>query len=124
VLVVVFSFTFVFRKTGVDDFLRVVSPVENQAYVLNLWKRSQDKIGKWMQGQIVLALIIGVWYFCACLFLAFHTRFTCSACGNVELIPVFGQFLAAIPGVAVAFCGWRCARSFVGRATVFCYSTV
>ena len=35
-------------------------PTEYQAYVLNLWKRSQDKIGKWMQGQLVLAVIVGV----------------------------------------------------------------
>src|SRR6185312_5010184 len=51
VLVVVFSFYFCVQETGVDDFLRIITPVENQAYVLNLWKRSQDKIGKWMQGQ-------------------------------------------------------------------------
>ncbi|MDO8518486.1 MAG: AI-2E family transporter, partial [bacterium] len=45
VLIVVFSFYFSVQETGVDDFLRVVTPVREQAYVLNLWKRSQNKIG-------------------------------------------------------------------------------
>ena len=104
VLVVVFSFYFCVQETGVDDFLRIVTPVDNQAYVLNLWKRSQDKIGKWMQGQIVLALIIGVLVFlCLFIFGIPHPLLLAVLAAVFELIPVFGQFLAAIPGIAVAF---------------------
>jgi predicted PurR-regulated permease PerM len=104
VLVVVFSFYFCVQETGVDDFLRIVSPVENQAYVLNLWKRSQDKIGKWMQGQLMLALIIGVLLFlCLFIFHIPHPLLLAVLAAVFELIPVFGQFLAAIPAVAVAF---------------------
>jgi predicted PurR-regulated permease PerM len=104
VLVVVFSFYFCVQETGVDDFLRIVTPVDNQAYVLNLWKRSQDKIGKWMQGQIVLALIIGVLVFlCLFIFGVPHPLLLAVLAAVFELIPVFGQFLAAIPGVAVGF---------------------
>src|SRR6185437_4418054 len=104
VLVVVFSFYFCVQETGVDDFLRIVAPVDNQAYVLNLWKRSQDKIGKWMQGQIVLAIIIGVLVFlCLFIFGVPHPLLLAVLAAVFELIPVFGQFLAAIPGVAVGF---------------------
>jgi len=104
VLVVVFSFYFCVQETGVDDFLRIVTPVDNQAYVLNLWKRSQDKIGKWMQGQIVLALIIGVLLFLGLFILGVpHALLLSLLAAAFELIPVFGQILAAIPAVAVAF---------------------
>jgi predicted PurR-regulated permease PerM len=104
VLVVVFSFYFCVQETGVDDFLRIVTPIEHQAYVLNLWKRSQDKIGKWMQGQIVLALIIGVLLFLGLFILGVpHPLLLALLAAVFELIPVFGQFLAAIPAVAVAF---------------------
>lgn len=104
VLVVVFSFYFCVQETGVDDFLRIVTPVENQAYVLNLWKRSQDKIGKWMQGQLILAVIIGVLVFlCLFIFGVPHPLLLAVLAAVFELIPVFGQFLAAIPGVAVGF---------------------
>ena len=104
VLIVVFSFYFSVQETGVDDFLRVITPVKEQAYVLHLWKRSQDKIGKWMQGQLILAAIIGVLLYLGLVILGIPNALLLAVLAAVfELIPVFGQFLAAIPGVAVAF---------------------
>jgi predicted PurR-regulated permease PerM len=103
VLIVVFSFYFSVQETGVDDFLRIVAPVKHQAYVLNLWKRSQIKIGKWMQGQLVLALIVGALLYPGLVILQVpHALLLAVLAGVFELIPVFGQLMAAIPAVAVA----------------------
>jgi len=60
VLIIVFSFYFAVLETGVDDFLHIIVPKQHQTYVLDLWKRSQRKIGLWMQGQLLLAVIMGV----------------------------------------------------------------
>jgi predicted PurR-regulated permease PerM len=104
ILIVVFSFYFSVQETGVDDFLGIVSPVQYQAYVLHLWKRSQDKIGKWMQGQLVLAVIVGVLLYLGLLILGMpYALLLAVLAGVFELIPVFGQILAAIPAVAIAF---------------------
>jgi predicted PurR-regulated permease PerM len=104
VLVVVFSFYFCVQETGVDDFLRIITPIDSQAYVLNLWKRSQDKIGKWMQGQLILAAIIGVILFpCLLIFGVPHPLLLSVLAAVFELIPVFGQILAAIPAIGVGF---------------------
>ncbi|HVU80348.1 MAG TPA: AI-2E family transporter [Candidatus Paceibacterota bacterium] len=104
VLIVVFSFYFSVQETGVDDFLRVVTPVSEQAYVLHLWKRSQEKIGKWMQGQLILALIVGVLLYLGLTILGVpHALLLAILAGVFELIPVFGQFLAAIPAIAIGF---------------------
>jgi predicted PurR-regulated permease PerM len=104
VLVVVFSFYFSVQETGIDDFLRIVSPSKHQAYVLNLWKRSQDKIGKWMQGQLILAAFIGIILGLLLeLFQIPHALLLAVLAAVFELIPVFGQILAAIPAVAIAF---------------------
>ncbi len=103
-LIIVFSFYFSVQETGVDDFLRIITPVKEQVYVLHLWKRSQDKIGKWMQGQLVLGCIVGVLLYLGLLILGVpHALVLAVIAGLFELIPVFGQILAAIPGVAVAF---------------------
>lgn len=103
-LIVVFSFYFSVQETGVDDFLRVVTPVKEQAYVLHLWKRSQDKIGKWMQGQLILGVIVGVLLYLGLTILGVpYALLLAVLAGVFELIPVFGQILAAIPAVAVAF---------------------
>ncbi len=104
VLVVVLSFYFCVQETGVEDFLLIVTPVEYHAYVVSLWKRAQDKIGKWMQGQILLALLVGVLLYLGLVILGVPYALVLAVLAAVfELIPVFGQILAAIPAVAVAF---------------------
>lgn len=104
ILIVVFSFYFSVQETGVDDFLRVVTPVKEQAYVLNLWKRSQQKIGKWMQGQLILGLIVGILLYLGLLILDVpHPLLLAILAGVFELIPVFGQILAMIPTIAIGF---------------------
>jgi predicted PurR-regulated permease PerM len=104
VLIVVFSFYFSVQETGVDDFLRIVSPAEHQSYVLSLWKRSQDKIGKWMQGQLLLGLLVGIFIFILLTLARVKYALLLGILAAVfELIPVFGQILAAIPAVAVGF---------------------
>lgn len=104
VFIVVFSFYFSVQETGVDDFLRLVTPAEHQAYVLNLWKRSQDKIGKWMQGQLILGAIVGVLLYLGLTILGVPNALLLAVVAAVfELIPVFGQILAAVPAVAIGF---------------------
>ncbi len=104
VLIIVFSIYFAVQETGIDDFLRVVTPVRHEKYVLSLWKRSQDKIGKWMQGQLLLGLIVGILIYLGLTILSIpHALLLAVLAGLFELIPVFGQFLAALPAVALAF---------------------
>ncbi|MDB5224707.1 MAG: hypothetical protein JWO43_329 [Candidatus Adlerbacteria bacterium] len=104
ILIIVLSFYFSVQETGVDDFLRVVTPVKEQAYVLHLWKRSQDKIGKWMQGQLVLGVIVGVLLYLGLVILGVRYALLLAVLAAVfELIPVFGQIMAAIPAVAIAY---------------------
>ncbi len=104
VLIVVFSFYFAVIETGIDDFLRVVTPKKHQSYVLNLWKRSQQKIGLWMQGQLILAVIIGVLVYLLLTILGVpHALVLAVIAACFELIPVFGPILAAVPAVIIAF---------------------
>lgn len=104
VLIIVFSFYFSVQETGVDDFLRVVTPVKEQSYVLHLWKRSQEKIGKWMQGQLILGVIVGILLYLGLTILGIPNALLLAViAGLFELIPVFGQILAAIPALAIAF---------------------
>ncbi len=106
ILIIVFSFYFSVQETGVDDFLRVVTPIKEQAYVLNLWKRSQQKIGKWMQGQLILGLIVGILLYLGLLILDVpHPLLLAILAGVFELIPVFGQILAMVPAIALGFIG-------------------
>lgn len=103
-LIIIFSFYFAVQETGIDDFLRLIVPVRHQEYALSLWKRSQEKIGKWMQGQILLAVLVGVLLYLGLTILGVPYALLLAVIAAIfELIPVFGQFLAAIPAIAVAF---------------------
>jgi predicted PurR-regulated permease PerM len=103
-LILVFSFYFSVQESGIDDFLRVITPVKHQKYVIGLWKRSQLKIGRWMQGQLLLGLLIGVLVYLGLTVLGVKYALLLALIAALfELIPVFGATLAAIPAVAVAF---------------------
>lgn len=103
-LIVIFSFYFAVIETGVDDFLRIVTPKPQQSYVLSLWRRAQEKIGLWMQGQLLLGIIIGVLIFLLlAIFQVPHALFLACVAAVFEIIPVFGPTLAAVPAVLVAF---------------------
>lgn len=111
ILIIVFSFYFAVIETGVDDFLQIVSPPKYRAYILDLWMRSKKKIGLWMQGQLLLAVIIGVLVYLGLTILEFyfgiqlHPLLFAVVAACFELIPVFGPTLAAIPAVLIGFAG-------------------
>jgi predicted PurR-regulated permease PerM len=103
VLIVVLSFYFALEETGVDDFLRVVVPVEHQEYAMSLWRRSHQKIGLWMQGQLILSCIMGVFAFLWLSILQIPFALVLAfIAAMAELIPVFGPIIAGVTAVAVA----------------------
>jgi len=102
-LIVVISFYLSVQKDGIGDFLRIVTPLKNEKYVLDLWARSQRKIGLWMQGQLLLAVIVGVLTFMMLSVVGVPNAVMLSFIAmTLELIPLFGPILAAIPAVALA----------------------
>ncbi|PIR44420.1 MAG: hypothetical protein COV10_04755 [Candidatus Vogelbacteria bacterium CG10_big_fil_rev_8_21_14_0_10_51_16] len=104
VLTIVLSFYLSVQRDGVESFLRLVTAQKHESYVLDLWERARRKIGLWMQGQLLLALFIGVFvYLGLAIFNIKYALLLAILAAVFEIIPVFGPILAAIPGVAVGF---------------------
>jgi len=104
VLIVVLSFYFAMQERGIENFLKIVIPFGNEAYAISLWERSKAKIGKWMQGQILLAVLIFVLvYLGLTIFGVPYAMLLALLAGLFEIIPVFGPIMSAIPGVILAF---------------------
>jgi len=105
VLIVIISFYLSVTEKGIENFLRIITPRKSEEYIINLWQRTENKIGKWIQGQMLLGLIIGVLAYLGLtiigvkysLVLAIITAFC-------ELVP-FGIYLAVIPAVLFSFLG-------------------
>ena len=103
ILIIVLSFYLAVQEDGVGSFLKIISPIKHHDYIINLWKRSQKKIGYWMQGQLLLGLIVGVLVYLGLLILGIkHALLFASIAAVFELIPIFGPILSAVPAVLVA----------------------
>lgn len=104
ILIVVLSFYFAMQERGIENFLKIVIPFGNEAYAINLWERSKEKIGKWMQGQLLLGVLIFVLvYLGLTIFGIPYAMLLALLAGLFEIIPVFGPIISAIPGVILAF---------------------
>lgn len=103
VLIIVISFYLVVKEDGVVQFLQIVTPAKDERYVIDLWKRTQKKIGLWMQGQLLLQLIVSIMIYVGLLILGVpHALLLAVFAFILELIPVFGMSLAAIPAILLA----------------------
>ncbi len=103
VVVLVLSFYLSVQERGVALFLRAVTPVKHQSYVLNLWARAQSKMGRWVRGQILLSLSVGILVFIG--LTIFGIRFSlllALLAALFEVIPFVGPIIAAIPAVLLA----------------------
>jgi len=102
-LTVILSFYLSVQEDGVVNFLRIVTPVKSHEYVVGLWRRSRRKIGLWLQGQLILCLIIGILVYLGLLILGIpHALLLASLAALFELIPVFGPILSSIPAIITA----------------------
>ncbi len=104
ILVITLSFYFALQDTGVDDFLRMVMPVEYEEYSVDLWKRAQKKIGLWMQGQIILSVIVAVLVYLGLLIIGIpYALLIAVFTGVAEIIPIFGSLIAGAVAVIIGF---------------------
>jgi len=113
-LVIVLSFYFALQETGVDDFLRLITPAKQEEYVVDLWQRAKVKIGLWMQGQILLSVIVGVLVSLGLFIMGVPYAlllgiFTAMA----EIVPIFGSLVAGTAAVVVAYSTGGIALAFI-----------
>lgn len=103
ILLIVISFYLSVQEHGIENFLRIITPLEHEAYILSLWKRAQRKIGRWLQGQILLGVLIGVMVFLMLSILNVqHAAVLAILAAIFEIIPIVGPIMAAIPSIAIA----------------------
>jgi predicted PurR-regulated permease PerM len=101
-LIFILSFYLSAQKDGVEKFLRLVAPTEKEVYIIRLWKRSQLLIGRWIQGQFLLGVMVGLGVYLGLILLGVrHALLLAVLAALFELIPVFGALFAAIPGIAI-----------------------
>lgn len=102
--VVVISFYLSVMRQGIAGFLGSVVPEKYEDYVIGLWRRAERKVGRWFQGQLLLALTVGLMVFIGLsLFKIKYALILGLIAMALEIIPIVGPVVSAIPGVALAF---------------------
>ena len=103
VLFLLLTFLFAVNQKTVDDFLLVVTPRRYQSYIEDLWCRVKVKVSQWFQGQMLLICIVSVLVYLALTILGIpNALFLAVFAGILEIIPIFGPVLGAIPAVLMA----------------------
>ncbi len=104
VATVVLSFYLTINQFGVERFLKTILPINYEDYVIEIYLRVRKKMGYWLQGQIILMLIIGIltWLGLSLLNVKYSLVLGVVA-GIFEIVPMVGPifsgaiaFLAAI----------------------------
>ena len=103
VILVVVSFYLASQENGIEHFLRMVTPLQDEEYVIDLWNRSQAKMGQWFRAQALLGVIIGVLVYIALTLLGIPYAFLLALLAAIlEIVPIIGPILAAAPAVFFA----------------------
>jgi len=103
-LMIVLSFYLAVQDDGVGKFLKVFVPLPKEPYIIDLWKRSRHKIGRWMQGQLLLGVLVAVLVYLGLTLIGVqHALLLAVLAGLFELIPLFGPIIASIPAIAFGY---------------------
>lgn len=104
VAILIISFYLSVTKNGIESFLGSVVPDKYEAYAINLWKHSEIKVGRWLQGQLLLGLIMGLVVYVGLSLLGIKYALLLGLLAAIlEIVPMVGPVLAAIPAVFLAF---------------------
>lgn len=104
IVIVVISFYLVVQDKGMKLFLSSIIPAEHRLYVVNLAERIQTKLGRWLWGQLIVMLAVGVLVFLGLASMGVKFALVLAVlAGLLEIVPYIGPFLAGTTAVILAF---------------------
>ena len=103
ILIVLVSFYLSIQEKGIENFLRLIFPIQHENYVVDLWERSRRKIALWMKGQVVLGIVVAVLIYLILSLLGIEYALLLSIIvGVMELVP-YGILVAMIPAFTFSY---------------------
>lgn len=104
VVAVLSTFYLALDRNGVEKFLRLFTPDEEETYVVDLWRRAQKKIGEWARGQLILMVFIGSVTFVVLTLLKVPFALVLAMLAMLlEVVPYVGPIVAGAVAVLISF---------------------
>lgn len=117
----VITFYFLYEKQNLDKYLDRLFNNEKKALVARLFRKSDQVLGGWLRGQLLLMLIIGIMSYVGLTLLGVNYALPLALlAGLLEFIPNLGPTLALIPATLV---GWSISPA-VGVGTLILYIVI
>lgn len=118
IAVFVIAFYLSIKEDGVGSFLKYIVPKKYQDFVVSRARIVYEKIGRWMIGQLLIVVVVFLLYYTVLLVFGVPNAFIIALFGGLlEIVPLFGPLIAAIPAATVAFF----VSPLVGFSVLLCY---
>jgi predicted PurR-regulated permease PerM len=118
IVILVMAFYMAVKEDGMKKFIISLTPEKHKQYAAHLTDRIKVKMGRWMQGQLLLMVIIFVLDFIGLSLLKVPYALVLAIfAGLMEVIPYVGPFISAIPGIILGFT----ISPFIGLMTFLLY---
>jgi predicted PurR-regulated permease PerM len=102
VLALVVGFYWLIARESILDLLLRVSPLKHRERIDLIWNDIEITLSGWMQGEVILSIVIGIASFVGLTLLGVPNAFALAVlAGLTEWIPVVGPLLGAVPAVLV-----------------------
>ncbi len=103
VLIILISFYLSIQEKGIENLLRLILPIDQEEYAVDLWERSRRKIALWMKGQVVLGVVVGVLIYLLLSLLGIeYALLLAIIAGLMEIVP-YGIWVAMVPAVGFSY---------------------
>lgn len=100
----VFTFYLLMERRHMRTFLRSLLGEEMKERLVKLILQIEERLGAWVRAELMLGTIIGVMTYVGLMFLNIESALPLAIlAGVLELVPIIGPILSAIPAVIIAF---------------------
>ncbi|PID52036.1 MAG: hypothetical protein CR972_03980 [Candidatus Moraniibacteriota bacterium] len=104
IAVISMSFYMSLQDDGLKESLLIITPEQHKKYIASLINRIQENFGRWVVGQLVTMVFVGVLYYIALIILGVPYAPVLALIGGLlEIVPYFGPIISAIPAMIFGF---------------------
>ncbi len=101
--VAVFTFYFLLEHNHLENTLNTFIGEEWSKRTIRVLAKIEERLGAWVRGQMLLALIIGVFSYIGLLLLGINYALPLALiAGILEVVPIIGPIISGVPAVLVA----------------------
>ena len=104
VMIFILTLYFLLDENGIKKFFVSLFPIKQKGQLIAIANKMGVKLGGWLRGQIILAIAVGLVVYIGMLIIRMPYALTLGIiAGALEIVPVMGPIIAAIPAILIAF---------------------